>query len=912
MIKAGISFGLIAALIFGFFLANPTFADDIAFNEEQVLEGDLYKFSVFSKEKALKLKASPAMPVLALHDGYLALVEPGNAEALDESGLDYRLLATNISQADLALDNRMDRKNAEKFEIVYESGEMRVYRVDFEQINRMDPRPQLIPLRPGEVPVVFPEAEKLDRDMITGVDDLMTLISNVSQDSLESYTYRLQAFYRRLAGTDSNYAARDWIQSKFIEFGYDSVYLDPFTSYVGNCYNVVAVKEGSVRPDLQIVVGGHFDGVSGSPAADDNGSGTAATMELARILMNEQTDVTFIFIAFDSEEQGLNGSYHYADNAAANGDSIIYMFNMDMIAHYENTNTCKLYYGPILTYTNLFADLADSLVGITSNFAGSLSGSDHHPFIQNGYEATFLHEGIFSTVYHSYQDSTTYMNFEYMTEMTKAALATVYVVGQTYAQPQVAFNFPGGLPQGLTPDQPTTFNVQVYGVNSGTPVPGSGKLFYAIDGGPFDSTAMTETLPNTYTATIPGTACGNRVQFYVGADEEENGRFYDTDVPHTAASATSLAYSMQDNFQLDQGWVATNLGATSGYWERGVPVDDDGWDYDPSSDADGSGMCYLTQNQFGNTDIDNGAVRLTSPAFDMSLPGTISYDYYLFLTNTEGGVDKLQVEINNNGGAGTWTTIAVHDESNGLAWTHHEITDLDLAAVGVTLSDNMQIRFTANDGSPQSIVEAGIDAFEVTQIQCFETVTVNGLHLYDSTSVILTVDNDVINGQVELIEGNTSPEYEVWFMDDQAQVYQPDTNYYSMNLSVADPAIATVEMTGNWSMQFTALDAGLTDFSIELMLNDAAYYTSPPMPLNVEPLYIVGDANNDGDINVSDAVLIINYVFIGGDPPIPEETSGDANCDGSVNVSDAVMIINFVFIGGNTPGDPNGDGEPDC
>ncbi len=72
-----------------------------------------------------------------------------------------------------------------------------------------------------------------------------------------------------------------------------------------------------------------------------------------------------------------------------------------------------------------------------------------------------------------------------------------------------------------------------------------------------------------------------------------------------------------------------------------------------------------------------------------------------------------------------------------------------------------------------------------------------------------------------------------------------------------------------------------------------------------------GDANGDGDINVSDAVWIINYVFAGGAPPEPLDI-GDTNCDGDVNVSDAVWIINFVFAGGNPPCDLEGDGIPDC
>ena len=75
--------------------------------------------------------------------------------------------------------------------------------------------------------------------------------------------------------------------------------------------------------------------------------------------------------------------------------------------------------------------------------------------------------------------------------------------------------------------------------------------------------------------------------------------------------------------------------------------------------------------------------------------------------------------------------------------------------------------------------------------------------------------------------------------------------------------------------------------------------------------YICGDANADGSVNVSDAVQIINFVFMGGDPPDPLE-SGDANCDLTVNVSDAVYIINFVFTGGNSPCDPDGDSQPNC
>jgi hypothetical protein len=64
-------------------------------------------------------------------------------------------------------------------------------------------------------------------------------------------------------------------------------------------------------------------------------------------------------------------------------------------------------------------------------------------------------------------------------------------------------------------------------------------------------------------------------------------------------------------------------------------------------------------------------------------------------------------------------------------------------------------------------------------------------------------------------------------------------------------------------------------------------------------------------VNVSDVVLLINFVF--GDGPAPEpEPAGDVDCNGTVNVSDVVYLINFVFGTGDDPCDTDGDGVPDC
>ncbi len=176
-----------------------------------------------------------------------------------------------------------------------------------------------------------------------------------------------------------------------------------------------------------------------------------------------------------------------------------------------------------------------------------------------------------------------------------------------------------------------------------------------------------------------------------------------------------------DNFQTNLGWTATVSGATSGGWQRGVPVNDPGWAYDPESDSDGSGQCYMTQNAAGNTDVDGGSVILTSPALNLvnlggGRPGgdvIICYDYYNNMTVPAENVDGIFVDISSNGTAGPWIRVAAHTGNNGLLWTPHAITQQQLTSAGVTITTNMRLRFTATDAGTASIVECGLDNFKI-------------------------------------------------------------------------------------------------------------------------------------------------------------------------------------------------------
>lgn len=103
----------------------------------------------------------------------------------------------------------------------------------------------------------------------------------------------------------------------------------------------------------------------------------------------------------------------------------------------------------------------------------------------------------------------------------------------------------------------------------------------------------------------------------------------------------------------------------------------------------------------------------------------------------------------------------------------------------------------------------------------------------------------------------------------------------------------------------TPTQSGEFTFTIQSSDSDGPVNTaSLPFTITLdEGQYMLGDVNLDGSVNVSDAVYIINYVFVGGQPPQPILEAGNVNCDPTVNVSDAVYIINYVFVGGSAPGD---------
>jgi Zn-dependent metalloprotease len=294
----------------------------------------------------------------------------------------------------------------------------------------------------------------------------------------------------------------------------------------------------------------------------------------------------------------------------------------------------------------------------------------------------------------------------------------------------VAFSYPNGIPEILYPGQPTTFDVHVFGTLGGTPVAGSGKLYYRVDGGSYVEVPMNEVQTDEYEATLPSGACDDVFEFYVSADETTYGTYYDPapSDPHSAVVATSIVTVMDDNFETDMGWVVTG-NATAGHWERGIPAN--GNRGDPPTDYDGSGQCYLTGNFAGDSDIDGGYTILTSPTFDLS-GGNAQISYARWYHNSYGADpnnDIFVILLSNDNGA-TWDTVEVvgpSEQANG-GWFTHSFSVQDVTIP----TGQMKIRFEASDLGSGSVVEAAVDAFKVVRYECDDQTDTDGDGIIDA------------------------------------------------------------------------------------------------------------------------------------------------------------------------------------
>ncbi len=307
----------------------------------------------------------------------------------------------------------------------------------------------------------------------------------------------------------------------------------------------------------------------------------------------------------------------------------------------------------------------------------------------------------------------------------------------------IKFNFPSGLPTTGSPNATTAVSVQVQPLG-GQPLSGTGRVYWRTGTSAFQSAPMTETSANSYTANLAIGACGTSVDFYFEARTTTNLVVTSPSTAPTAFHSMAAGFGdsviTDDKFEVATAWVvgATGDNATTGVWTRVDPI---GTAAQPENDHSEPGtMCFVTGQgtvggALGEQDIDGGTTTLTSPSFDGTLAANASVSYWRWYSNDTGAspnADTMPVQISNNNGT-SWVALeTVSTNSNAWVFKSFRIADV------VTPTATMQVRFQASDLGSGSLVEAGVDDFKVSGVNCTPPYvpadlnhdgTVNGLDL---------------------------------------------------------------------------------------------------------------------------------------------------------------------------------------
>lgn len=214
------------------------------------------------------------------------------------------------------------------------------------------PLPTSIPLElqftGNTIPVIDPV-----NDLVPAIDpEIAFLVEAVSRQNLTGYVQTLESFGTRNTFSDTELndfgigAARQWIFNEFLRVGggrLDVQFQDYSFNFQGlttTQRNIIATLPGTGNhPGVLVLManydtrgaGGWLDGESLSPGADDNGSGVAALLEIARLMSSRTWNQTIIFVALTAEEQGTFGSRYFVQNAWLDNMVIDAAINNDMI-----------------------------------------------------------------------------------------------------------------------------------------------------------------------------------------------------------------------------------------------------------------------------------------------------------------------------------------------------------------------------------------------------------------------------------------------------------------------------------------------------------------------------------------------------------------------------------------------------
>ena len=339
--------------------------------------------------------------------------------------------------------------------------------------------------------------------------EIETMVKEVNADSLKAHIYNLVSFgTRNTLSTQGNPingigAAKQWILSKFNAFasvsdGRLSAFIDTITYLPDGkrvdrpiiLGNVVATLKGTDPNDKRIfIISGHLDNmrtsvmdsVGEAPGANDDGSGTAAVIECARVMSKYKFSATIIFVALSGEEQGLLGAYFMAKKAKSASWKIEAVLNNDIMGSNNSSETNIINNTQVRVFSEGLSVLDTGKVAMQIRSLGLendgrsrqlaryvkeigeryidnlqvmmiyrndrfLRGGDHTAFVENGYAAVRFTE-MNENFYHQHQDVRiekdiqygdlpAFIDFEYLRKNTAMNLANLANLSKAPSVPE--------------------------------------------------------------------------------------------------------------------------------------------------------------------------------------------------------------------------------------------------------------------------------------------------------------------------------------------------------------------------------------------------------------------------------------------------------------------------------------------
>ena len=272
------------------------------------------------------------------------------------------------------------------------------------------------------------------------------MINTVNRSILFGYLEKIVSFGVRYVGSENVSRASEYINAEFQSLGLDS-YIDYWKFPKFKCQNVIGIINGTdTSSDAVIVLTAHLDTTKKSIGANDDGSGVATILTIANICSKYSFNHTIKFVIVSGEEEGLYGSFDYAEKAYFRNENIIANINLDTIGNSTCGNVIQAQQPDrskwLFDYTKELNQKYDEFIDIRVQL-DQYFPDDSQSFIDYGYDTiSFVQPKVIEYPFHTPEDTLDKIDYKYYENVTKIMLALTAELANKEINLQVRFETP--------------------------------------------------------------------------------------------------------------------------------------------------------------------------------------------------------------------------------------------------------------------------------------------------------------------------------------------------------------------------------------------------------------------------------------------------------------------------------------